>query len=532
MDAVPTLAAVPEPARARALAASRTAEGAVLAMAAAKLALHLVTAGAFGYGFFVDELYYLDTARHLAWGFVDLPPLLPALTALVRSTLGDSLLAVRLLPSLAGAGLVVLAAYLARRMGGGPWAQALAALAVLVAPMNLAIDSFLSMNAFEPLFWMGCAALLVHLLDGGDRRWWLAFGALAGVGLLNKHSMLFFGVAVALALVLTRQGRRALRSRWIWLGLLVAFAIVLPNLAWEVGHGFPHLQMLANIRADGRNVDLSPGQFLAQQALAMNPLALPLWLGGLAWLLAGRAGRRYRVLGITYLVLLAEMLLLDGRIYYLTPAYAMLFAAGGTALEGWLGRSGRARARILVPAAFSGLLLVSGAVLAPFFVPLLPPATYLRYARALHFDQPRIETHRLGPLPQLFADRFGWPEMAREVARIYHALPPADRARAAVFGQNYGQAGAIDLYGPALGLPPALSGHLAYHDWGLHGFTGDVLIVLDDDRETLERYFADVRYGGHVSHPYSMPYQHFDVWVCRRPRVSFAEVWPRLRKLD
>jgi hypothetical protein len=213
----------------------------------------------------------------------------------------------------------------------------------------------------------------------------------------------------------------------------------------------------------------------------------------------------------------------------------MLLAGGAVAFERWLARLGdrgrKPATRRALPGAYAALLLASGALLAPFFAPLLPPETYRAYARALHFEPPRIETHRLGPLPQLFADRFGWPEMAAEVARIYHTLPPEERERAGVFGQNYGQAGAIDLYGPALGLPKALSGHLAYHDWGLRGFDGEVLIVLDDDRETLEGYFEAVDYGGRVEHPYSMPYQHFDVWICRGPKVDFEAAWPSLRQL-
>jgi hypothetical protein len=439
----------------------------------------------------------------------------------------------------AGAALVVLSAWLARRLGGGRWAQALSALAVLAAPIRLAIDSFHSMNALEPLFWMGCAAVLIRLLDGGNPRFWLAFGALAGLGLLNKHSMAFFGAAVVVALAATPEGRRAFRERWLWLGGLLALALFLPNLVWMASHGFPHFEMLANIREDGRNVALGPLTFLAQQALALHPLALPLWLGGLGWFLFGREGRRYRVLGIAFLVLLAEMLLTDGRIYYPAPVYPMMLAGGAVAFERWLARLGdrgwsspRTRlAERALPAAYAALLLASGALLAPFFAPLLPPETYRAYARALHFEPPRIETHRLGPLPQLFADRFGWPEMAAEVARIYHTLPPEERQRAGVFGQNYGQAGAIDLYGPALGLPKALSGHLAYHDWGLRGFDGEVLIVLDDDRETLEGYFEAVDYGGRVEHPYSMPYQHFDVWICRGPKVDFEAAWPSLRQL-
>jgi hypothetical protein len=321
--------------------------------------------------------------------------------------------------------------------------------------------------------------------------------------------------------------RARLRDRWPWLGAALALAIYLPNLAWDVAHGFPHFAMLAQIRADGRDVALGPLGFVAQQALMLNPLALPLWLAGLAWLLADREGRRYRALGVAWLVLMAEMLLLDGRVYYPAPAHPMLFAAGGVALERWWDGAWGRRARPV----YAGALALSGLVLLPLFAPCLPPEVFVRYSRAIGMTQPRIETHRLGPLPQLFADRFGWPEMAAVVARAYQSLPPAERARTAIFGQNYGQAGAIDLYGPRLGLPKALSGHLAYHDWGPRGYTGESVIVMDDDPETLRQLFRSVEWVGRVEHPYSMPYQHFDVYHCRGLRTPIGELWPRLREL-
>ena len=517
--------------------------GVVVLVAAVKLLVHLVTTGSFGYSYFVDELYYLACARHLAWGFVDMPPLFPAIVAAVHATLGDSLLAVRLLPALAGAALVLMTGWMARDLGGRRFAQGIAALAVLVAPIWLALHSIDTMNALEQLFWTGCAWIVLRIVrddkqevprqaTGGaaaDRpQLWLLFGAVAGVGMLNKHSMAFFAVAVAAAVLLTRE-RRALRSPWLWLGALLAGVIFLPNLVWIVQHHFPHFEMLANVKREGRDVSLNPLQFLAQQVLLMNPLTLPLWLGGLAWLLFDREGRRYRVLGIAWLGVMAEMFLLDGRPYYPAPAYPMLLAAGGVALEGWLATPRWRRWRALKPV-YAALLALSGALLAPLFTPLLPPETLIRYSRAIGMSQPRIENHRLGPLPQLMADRFGWQEMAEEVARIYRTLPPADRARAAIFGQNYGQAGAIDLFGPALGLPPAISGHLTYYLWGPRGYTGDVMIVLDDERPTLERLFRSVELAGHVHHPYSMPYQHFDVFVCRGPRQSLATLWPRVKR--
>jgi hypothetical protein len=504
----------------------------VALLALVKLALHLATTGLFGYSYFVDELYYLACARHLAWGFVDMPPLFPAVTALLSAVCGESLFAVRLLPALSGAALVLMTGLIARDLGGKRFAQGLAALAVLTAPIWLALHSIDTMNELEQLSWTGCAWIVVRIvgtaregLEEPRPRLWLLFGAVAGLGMLNKHSMAFFGVAVAAALLFTAE-RRAYRSRWLWLGGAVAVALFLPNLVWVVQHHFPHFEMLANIRRNGRDTQLNPLQFMAQQALFMNPVALPLWLGGLAWLLAGREGRRWRVLGIAYLVVIAEMLLLDGRPYYPAPAYPMLLAAGGVAAERWLAAR---RWRAAGPA-YAAVLALSGAMMAPVFVPLLPPETLIRYTRAIGFTQPRIENHRLGPLPQLMADRFGWREMAGEVARIYRSLPPEDRAKAAIFGQNYGQAGAIDLFGPALGLPPAISGHLSYFLWGPHGYTGEVMIVMDDTRGRLAQLFRDVRWAGHVEHPYSMPYEHFDVFVCRGPRVALPALWPQIKR--
>lgn len=496
--------------------------GVVAFVALAKLALHLFTTGRFGYGFFVDELYYLACSEHLAWGFVDMPPLFPAVTALIRTVFGDSLFAIRLLPTVSGAVLVAMTGLMARDLGGRRFAQGVAALGILTAPIWLALHSLYTMNALEQILWTGAAWIVIRIVRDGWDRGWLFFGALAGIGMLNKHSMAFFGVAMVVGVVLTPE-RRAFRSRWLWIGGALAVLIYLPNLIWDVQHHFPHFEMLANIKANGRDVQLNPLEFMAQQALFLNPVALPLWVGGLVWFLLDREGRRYRVIGIAWLALMAEMFLLDGRVYYPAPSYPMLLAGGGVALERWL------RWRFVKPA-YAAVLALSGALLAPMFVPMLPPETLIRYQNALGMAPPQIETHRQGPLPQLMADRFGWPEMAAEVARIYHALPPEDRAKAAIFGQNYGQAGAIDHFGPSLGLPKAVSGHLTYFYWGPRDYTGEVVIVMDDDKETLEKLFRSVEYGGRVEHPYSMPYQHFDVWVCRGMREPLAQVWPRLKE--
>ena len=301
---------------------------AVFSMAA--LLVHLLTNGRYGY--FRDELYYIACGRHLDFGYVDQPPLSILLLRLSQLLLGDSLFAIRLLPALAGAAIVALTGIIAREIGGRAWAIALACAGSLCALFYLAVGNFFSMNAFEPLFWMGAVYLLVRIINGGSPTLWLWFGVLLGIGLENKHSTVFFGVGIFVALLLTPE-RRHFAQKWIWLGGIIAFAIALPNILWQALHHWPTYELLSNIAHSNKNVALSPAQFIAQQAVFLNPGTLPLWLAGLFWLFGSRDGRRYRVIGIIYLVTLAEFIVLHGKSYYLAPAYPMLFAAGGVAVE-------------------------------------------------------------------------------------------------------------------------------------------------------------------------------------------------------
>jgi 4-amino-4-deoxy-L-arabinose transferase-like glycosyltransferase len=468
------------------------------------------------YGYFRDELYYLACSEHLDWGYVDQPPLIAVIAWTARHLFGDSLLAIRILPVLAGAALIVLTGLLARRFGGSAGAQAIAAICALVAPVYLAGAHLLTMNVFEPLFWMACVYVAVIVFQGGSEQLWLLFGAIAGLSLQNKHSTLFFGLAFVVGLLLTGHRRVFLRP-WIWLAGAIAFLIFLPNLIWEVRHDLATVELLRNVARSSKNAPVTLTSFLAGQITLMNPLTLPIWLAGLVWLLRNRT---YRALGICYLALFAEFVILKGKIYYLSPIYPMLFAAGAVLVNSWR------------PAkAYAVLIAISGVLLAPLAIPILPVQTFIKYQRALHLEPPALESHRLGPLPQLYADMFGWPEMAAEVARAYNAIPPAERARCGIFGQNYGQAGAVDFFGRRYGLPKAISAHQNYFLWGPRGYNGDCLLVMDDDRETLETIFADVRQVGMVHHPLAMPYENDKpLHLCRRPKVPLPELWPKIKK--
>ncbi|HYZ73876.1 MAG TPA: glycosyltransferase family 39 protein [Chthoniobacterales bacterium] len=499
-----------------------SATGVICCLALCKLLIHLYAGR--HYGFFIDELYYLACSRHLDWGYVDQPPLIAVITWLVRSLTGDSLPALRLLPAIAGVGEIALTALITRQLGGRRFAQALAALATLVAPGILATSNLLTMNAFEPLFWLGCAALLIQIVKTGNEKLWIWFGVVVGFGIENKYSMLLFASSALLGLLLSPQ-RRLLASPWIWGAGILAFLIELPNLVWNVQHHFPFLELQANIRHLGRHTPLTPLLFIAEETLSMNPLTLPLWGAGVWFYFGTGPGRQFRVLGWAWLFTAIVIIVLSPRIYYLFPAFPILFAGGAILWEEWLGRPQRFCWKL----AWSAALVATGIALAPIAIPVLSPETYIRYTRAMHIGQPAIETEKLGPLPQIFADQFGWEEMTESIAKFYNGLPLTIRLKTAIFAMNYGQAGAIDLFGPRYGLPKAISGHQNYFLWGPRGYTGESIIVMGLGRKYLERNFAEVRKIGTVYHPYSMPYNHFDVFYCIGAKTPLNKAWPRLK---
>jgi Dolichyl-phosphate-mannose-protein mannosyltransferase len=495
----------------------------VATIAGLKFLLHMLAAAK--YGLFTDELYFLACGEHLAWGYVDMPPLTAVQAWLARTLLGDSPYAIHFLPALAGAALVLMVGAMVRQLGGGRWAQVIAALAAATAPGCLAFDAYLSMNSIEIVLVAGLAMILIRIVQTADTRLWLGFGAVAGIGLLNKQTIGLFGFGLVFSLVFT-DARRLMFNRWFLAGGAVAFVIFLPHLVWMWQHHFPHLELLANIRRNQRNVSLSPLAFLAQQVLLAGPLLLPLWLAGLWHFVAGE-GKQLRPLGLAYLIALVVLIVADSRVYYLLPAYPMLFAGGAVAMEKLLGR----RSRRWVKPAYGVLIVITGAMFAPLAMPLLEPETYIKYTGIIGFKPPRIENRVTSALPQLFADRFGWPEMARVVADAYHAIPEPERGKTAIFGQNYGEAGAIDSYGPKMGLPKSISGHLSYWYWGPRDYTGEIMLVMGDRREVLEQKFDSVEKVGEVGHPYAMASEHWELFLCRGPKgwKNLQEIWPQLK---
>lgn len=504
----------------------RTGLIAVSGIAAAKLLIQF--AGIAHYGFFRDELYYMACGRHLAWGYIDQPPLIAFVAWFSAHVLGHSIVALRLWPICAGALLVFLTGMFARELGGGPFAQSLAAVSLLFAPAFLAFDSFFSMNAFEPLFWLLCAWIALRIVRGASDKWWLAFGLVSGIGLENKHTMLVFGFAIVVGLLLSGQ-QRLFRSKWIWLGALIALALFLPNLIWEARHGWPQIAVVRNAQ-QFKNVREGALRFLSDEVLFLHPLALPVWLGGLVWYFRAPTARSARFLGWAYLVALALFIALDGKSYYLLPAYPMLLAAGGVAFERFFAaRPSRRWLRV----AFPVVLVLGGLITIPFGVPVLSLNAFLRYSHALPYARGvKTERDATAPVPQLYADMTGWPEMAAGIAGVYRALPPSERSDCAIIAGNYGEAGAIDYYGPALGLPAALSGHNSYFDWGTRRYSGSCVILFGERAAEHAKLFADSRLVATIRNPYAMPIeQRVPVYLCRKPRAPLAALWPDFKMI-
>ena len=478
------------------------------------------------YGYFRDELYFAACGEHLDWGFVDQAPLIALVARISRALLGDSLSALRFFPAIASGATVWVGGAIARELGGRRFAQVLAAVSVLAAPIYLTFGNLLTMNAFEPLLWGLCALVAIRAMRLNRPRLWILFGVIAGIGIENKHSMLFFGSGIFLGLVLT-ESRAALRSLWIWLGGVAAFLLFLPNLLWQAAHGWPTLEFL-KYRQPAENIPTSAIAFIAQQGLLCGPVAAPVAIAGLAYLFLGSAARPYRLLGWAYLTVLTELILLGGKIYYLSPFDVILFGAGAVWIESAVARVGREwlKPAIVAPIAAAGL------VAAPLAMPVLPVAAASRYARFFGVEKVRVEMQPESDLPQLFADMFGWENQVATAAAVFQGLSPEEQKHATILVGAFGEAAAVDYFGGRIGLPKAVCAENAYYLWGPRDAANDVVISYGITLDKLGQVFADIQTAAIINSPYAMPDEtNIPVYICRKPRMSLHAAWPILRSV-
>lgn len=482
----------------------------LMTLAALSFVGHLLVAG--NYGYFRDELYYLADGRHLQAGYVDQPLLMGWLAALLRATVGNGLVAIHLIPALAAALIVVATGLLARELGGGRVAQLVAGVAALFCLDYLATGSLFSMDVLDQLWWTLIAVNVATLLRRDRPRRWLVVGLIAALALLTKLTVLFLGLALVLALLATPE-RRFLRTPWPWLGGTIAFLGLLPYLVWNAVNGWPTVEFWRHYGGVGSG----PLAFLGAQVGQMNPLAVPLALVGLAFYFR-QAGGGYRLLGWTFVVVALVLALIGTKPYFLAPAYPIVFAAGAVAFERW---TPRPRLAWLRPA-YVALLALSGVLLAPAVMPILPPATVAQV---------------YGRVQEVLADRLGWDRLTATVEDVYAGLPPAQRAQACVLASNYGEAAALQFLAPAGTLPPVISGHNNYYLWGPGSCTGAVLIVVGysaSDLRAASALYADVTLAAVERCQYCVVYeQNVPIYILAEPTSPpFPARWAVVKYFD
>ena len=494
----------------------------VLLIALIQFALHLWVAA--HDNIFRDELYYVAAGRHLSPGYVEYPPFVALVAAFDRVVFGaTSLVGLRLLPAIAGVVIILLVAGMVREIGGSRPAQLLAAVGIGLAPIFIGSSGLLTMDPFDELWWALVAWLLVRMIARRQPRLWIALGIAIGVGLLTKLPIAFFVIALLIGLLVSGQ-RKLLFNRWLIFGGVIALVIVSPYLGWQAAHGFPVIEY-TRLYSQGKVFNAGPLGFLAQQIITVNPLALPLWLGGLYFLFFRPEGRPYRAFAWAYVLLYLFFYLQTAKFYWLSPAYPMLFAAGAYGLELLI----RQRPRLAwMERAYIWTLLISGLIIVPLAIPILPTETFIRIRQLTGVSQVKSENLAEGVLPQSFADRFGWNEMAVAVKQAYDTLTPAEQASVCVIGMNYGETSAVDFYQSSLGMHvTVISGHNSYYIWGPQGCTGDVLITLGYPLRDLSGSFDSVEDAGAVSCTYCMPYENgIRVYIARGLKAPMQEAWP------
>ncbi len=499
--------------------------GILLLLALFKLLLHLATNIWGGYGYFRDELYYIACSNHPDIGYVDHPPLSIYVLVASRWVMGDSIFALRFLPAVAGAATVFITGLIARELGGGRYAQALAAIASIVSLMNLGVGTVYSMNSYDILLWTLGAYFIVRLLNTGNPKYWLSIGLVVGLGMLNKTGVLWFAFGILAAFLLTPH-RSWFKSKWPWLAGLIAIVLFLPYVVWNLVHDFAHLEFVRNA-VSGKYSGLSLLTFVSGQVLVQSPITLPLWLSGLFFFLISREGKNVRLLGYIYAAVFLILLInLHSKAEYLSPAYGMIFAGGAVMFELLFSR----RSLSWLKPVSVITVLVGGLFLAPLTLPILPVETYIRYADFLAVKPHTSERQELAELPQFYADMFGWESKVAAVAEVFQRLSVEEKSKAAIFADNYGRCGAIDFFGRKYHLPQSIGPHNNYWIWGPREYTGEIVVYLGGELDDHRESFEEVEVAGMVACDYCMPYENdLTIYVCRNLTVPLDELWPRIK---
>jgi hypothetical protein len=492
----------------------RTDTALLLLIALGFLILHVAAGGR--YGFQRDELATLEDARHLAAGYVAYPPITPFFGRISLDLFGTSLRGFRFFAAVAQAISVLLGGLMARELGGRRFAQVVAAVAVAISPVSLASGALMQYVAFDYLFCVLTAYLVIKLLHSENPMLWMPIGIAIGLGMMSKYTMGFFVASLVVALLLT-DARRYLASKWLWIGVALSLLVFLPNLVWQIQHHFISLDFLHHIHARDVRIGRTNHFLVEQLDTPANPFTIPLWIAGLFFYFRTAEGKRFRMIGWMFVITLALFVVAKGRSYYMGPAYPMLLAAGAVLEERWLQSLSQLHARVLRVATAAALIL-GGIIAASVTLPLAPiNSKWWQVANKIDGD---------------FREEIGWPEMVAEVARIYNSIAPAERGNTGILATNYGEAGAINLYGPAYGLPRAISGVNSFWYEGYPSLPPQTLIVVGLDADDRNQDFQSCELAGRIPNPYGLhneESEHANIYLCRQLRQPWPDFWRDFR---
>lgn len=502
----------------------------ILTLALVKLIIHLYTNAFAGYGIFRDELYYLACASRPDFGYVDQPPFSIWILGIIRPMIGDSVFAIRLLPAVLGTGTVFLTGLIVTRLGGGKLAILTALLAVIFAPIYLAMNTIYSMNSFDIFLWALAFYFIILIVQQDKTSLWIWFGIILGIGLLNKVSFLWLSFGFYIALLITDK-RKLLKTIKPWITAGIAFLFFLPFIVWNATHDWAHIEFIRNAQLY-KYSGITRWDFLKGILLIMNPASVIIWLLGLYYLFSSKNGTGLRILGIifitTFLILFVSG---KSKSEYIAPVFIIPFASGGLLLEkinqikfwGWLKHA------VIIP------VIITGIIIAPLALPILSVEKYINYAEALGFGPTTSEGKELAELPQFYADMFGWEELAKNVSAVYEKIPENEKEKTIVFGNNYGEAGAIEYFSEKYLLPPVISVHNNFWIWGWK-YTGKEItnvIILGGRKEDHLNSFSEVDIIAIHKTKYAMPYENnLPIFICRNLKGDFRQIWERNKNFN
>ncbi len=483
------------------------------------------------YGIFRDEFYYLAMSENLDFGFLDVPPLAPFLLAIVRLFLGVSYFSLHLLPALSGCLILFISYLIVKKLNGGLFAITLTLLCITFAPQYIATSTYYSYDHLDQLFWILVLYTIILLIKTDDKKYWIYFGIVAGFGLLSKITILYLGLGIFLAILLTKK-RTHLLCWQFWVGGIIAFVIILPYIIWHISKDMIVLEYYKNY-SSGKTSGITPIDFLMNHIVTLNPLTLPVWILGIYYFLFNKEGKKYNLLGIAFLIVSIFCIITKTKYYLLTPVFPVLFAGGAFFIESIILKY-KKRYINWIAGYYLVNILISGIFILPLARPVMSVENFIKFSNLLKFGkQIKYENHELNILPQFFADRFGWEEMVIKIRDVYYSLTDEEKSKCIIIVDNYGEAGAIEYYGKEYNLPKPVSGHLQYYIWGTRGYKGDVGIILGANENELKVFYDDVKLVDRTDNKYSMPYENNNpIYICRNPKMTLEEALKIIKHFD